>query len=42
MNTPQKAALEGLEDTSLVKDYPPLDWSRFTNKANNDQKQIDD
>jgi len=42
----QQAALAGLEDTSLVKEYPPLNWNnpelRPNKKSNKNQAYTDD
>ena len=36
----QKSALAGLDDTSLIKHYPPLDWSDLTSKKINKAKEL--
>ena len=36
----QQAALAGLDDTSLIKKYPPLDWSDLTSEQNTNIKKL--
>jgi len=36
----QQAALAGLDDTSLVKNYPPLDWSGLTSEQITNTKKL--
>lgn len=36
----QKTALSGLDDTSLIKDYSPIDWSAWTQNNSNIPKKI--
>jgi hypothetical protein len=36
----QKTALAGLDDTSLIKDYPPIDWSDWTKNQSNPPKKV--
>jgi len=38
----QKAALEGLEDTSLVKDFPPIKWDQVPVPDASVQEKIED
>jgi len=38
----QKAALEGLEDTSLVKDFPPIKWDQVSVPDASVQEKIED
>jgi len=36
----QQAALEGLEDTSVTKDFPPIDWAALKDGPGHDQKKL--
>jgi hypothetical protein len=38
----QETALAELEDTSLIKNYPPLDWASLTADQNNKLKKLKD